>query len=226
VVRGWFDGWIRWEKKHKHGRQLAVGVGAYVNTEPNTLAQIERVRRKEGRSSADGVSFFSYANMFPAPQPPANAGGAAPANAADAAVRAGAAFPTAAASSGSAGSGQPASRVAFLADGAGQSKGAFAQPASVPRMDWMDNPKTAFFAGRVEDANRRPVDGAVILVKGGFFSRARRVESDGNGWFGLANLKPGKYKMWAEHASRKSAALKVELKLHQGAGATIRLPAL
>ena len=31
-VRGWFDGWIRWEKHHAHGRQLAVGLGAYRNT--------------------------------------------------------------------------------------------------------------------------------------------------------------------------------------------------
>ena len=26
-VRGWFDGWMRWEKQHQHGRQLAVGLG-------------------------------------------------------------------------------------------------------------------------------------------------------------------------------------------------------
>ncbi len=225
VVRGWFDGWIRWEKKHKHGRQLAVGVGAYVNTQPNTLAQIERVRRKEGRHSADGVSFFSYASMFPAAQPAANAGGSAPASAADAAVRAGAAFPTAAASTPT-GTGLPqsASRVAFLADGAAQAKGAFAQPASVPRMDWMENPRTALLAGRVEDSNKRPVDGALIFLKGGFFSRARRLESDGNGWFGSASLKPGKYKMRAEHGGRKSVAQKIEVRPGQPSRLQIQLP--
>ena len=31
-VRGWFDGWMRWEKNHSHGRHLGVGLGAYRNT--------------------------------------------------------------------------------------------------------------------------------------------------------------------------------------------------
>lgn len=219
VVRGWFDGWIRWEKKHKHGRQLAVGVGAYVNTEANTLAQIARVRRKEGRHAADGVSFFSYSSIAAASQPAPAAQTSAP----ESAVRAGAAFPTATPASQA--TATSASRVAFLAEGAGQARGAFTAPASVPRMDWIDSPRTALFAGRVEDSNKQPVDGAMIFAKGGFFSRARRVESDGNGWFGFASLKPRKYKIWAEHNGRRSAPVHVELNLRQSPGATLQLPA-
>lgn len=60
-VRGWFDGWIRWEKRHKHGRQLAVGLGAYRNTPDDLLAQIARVRTPEHGQRVEGVSFFSYA---------------------------------------------------------------------------------------------------------------------------------------------------------------------
>ena len=30
-VRGWFNGWIAWEKKHKADRQLAVGIGGYLS---------------------------------------------------------------------------------------------------------------------------------------------------------------------------------------------------
>jgi uncharacterized lipoprotein YddW (UPF0748 family) len=59
-VRNWFDGWIRWEKRHRHGRQLAVGLGAYRNTHADTLAQIARVRAADGGHRADGVSLFSY----------------------------------------------------------------------------------------------------------------------------------------------------------------------
>ncbi|HYG97773.1 MAG TPA: family 10 glycosylhydrolase [Terriglobales bacterium] len=62
--RGFFDGWIQWEKKNKSGRQLVVGVGSYLNSAEGTLAEISRVRKPEGRYAADGVSFFSYASLL------------------------------------------------------------------------------------------------------------------------------------------------------------------
>ena len=60
-VRGWFDGWMRWEKRHKHERHLAIGLGAYRNTPEHTLHQIARARQSERGRRANGVSFFSYA---------------------------------------------------------------------------------------------------------------------------------------------------------------------
>jgi uncharacterized lipoprotein YddW (UPF0748 family) len=70
-VRNWFDGWIRFEKRNKHGRQIAVGLGAYVNSPEQVLAQIARARRPEGKTAADGVSFFSYSSMTrPRPEAP------------------------------------------------------------------------------------------------------------------------------------------------------------
>jgi len=222
VVRGWFDGWIRWEKQHKHGRQLAVGIGAYVNTEANTLAQIERVRRKEGRNSADGVSFFSYASLAPAPTAATTNGSAAPVTSVDAAVRADAAFPTASPTTAAA---QPRARGAFLAEGAGPAKGAFPSAVKVPQMNWTRDGQRVVMVGRVEDANKQPVDGAIIILKGGFFSRAQRMESDGNGWFGSASIKPGKYRIWAEHAGRKSGVLRIQLRLREGSTTVLQLPA-
>jgi uncharacterized lipoprotein YddW (UPF0748 family) len=58
--REWFNGWIRFEKMQTHGRQLAVGLGAYMNQPQDTLAQIVRVRQPENKGRASGVSFFSY----------------------------------------------------------------------------------------------------------------------------------------------------------------------
>ncbi len=212
TVRGWFNGWIQWEKKHKHGRHLAVGVGAYVNSQQNTLAQIERVRAREGRNSADGVSFFSYANLFPATPPPGTAPPAgASVSAADAAVRAGAAFPTGTPTPGAAPS-APRERVAFLADGAADRKGAFAEPAPVPRMPWIDSPRTGWIAGTVK--SDAPLESVRVVVKKGFFSRARRMEVDGNGWFGFTNLKPGRYKVWVE--TGKTRAQQVTLQVDAG----------
>jgi len=55
--------WIQWEKSHKHGRQLAVGIGAYLNSKEANLAQIARALERVGRR-IDGVCFFSYAKPF------------------------------------------------------------------------------------------------------------------------------------------------------------------
>jgi hypothetical protein len=30
------------------------------------------------------------------------------------------------------------------------------------------------------------------------FRRAKRVETDGNGYFGLTNVKPGRYRVWLD----------------------------
>ncbi len=58
VVRGWFDGWIAWEKRERRDRHLVVGLGAYLNTQDDVLAQVERVRQRQGRDTVNGVSFF------------------------------------------------------------------------------------------------------------------------------------------------------------------------
>lgn len=63
VVREWFNGWIDWEKKHKHGRQMVIGVGSYMNRPQGTLAQIERIRSGQGKDRADGFSLYSYNSL-------------------------------------------------------------------------------------------------------------------------------------------------------------------
>ncbi len=163
-VRGWFDGWIAWEKRHTHGRQLAVGLGAYRNTPEDTLAQIERVRRPEGKGRASGVSFFSYAS--PRSTPAAGA-----------------------------------DKIAFLAEGAAGRPAAFARPAPVPPMPWIDRPARGWIAGTVKASAPSGMDTVVVKIKrAGFrpFSRARRVSTDGSGCFGLTNVKPGTYRVWLD----------------------------
>ena len=66
-VRGWFDGWLRWEKAHTHGRAIVAGLGAYRNAPADLLAQVSRARSAEGQARLLGVSFYSYAS----PQLPA-----------------------------------------------------------------------------------------------------------------------------------------------------------
>ncbi|MEX2273932.1 MAG: family 10 glycosylhydrolase [Vicinamibacterales bacterium] len=168
-VRGWFDGWIRWEKQHGHGRHLAVGLGAYRNTPAHTLAQIARARTAEnGRIT--GVSFFSYAvpSPLPARQPGVNPS------------------PVIA----------PSERLAFLAEGVDGVPAAFPRPAPVPPMPWIENPEHGWIAGTVSGTSPGTVDDVAIkITRKRFwpFGNSRYVRTDGNGFFGLAKLKPGRY---------------------------------
>lgn len=159
-VRGWFNGWIGWEKKHEHGRQIAVGLGAYLNAPENTLAQIARVRKARGKNRVYGVSFFSYAAPHLANAPASS----------------------------------DPDPLAFLASGTNGVPGAFAHPASVPVMPWIAAPRYGWIAGVVTP----PADRVKVTVRRtGFswFRRARAVWTDGNGFFGLTNVKPGRYRI-------------------------------
>lgn len=185
-VRTWFDGWIRWEKRHTHDRQLAVGLGAYRNQPQHTLAQIARVRRPDGGRHVDGVSFFSFAVPRTPPQ-------AKPAESYAAAV-----VPQ-----------LGADGIAFLAEGIAGTPGAFARPAPVPPMPWIGRPEYGWIAGIVTAATPNHADGATVKIKRtGFalFRRARSVQTDGNGFFGVTNVAPGRYRVWLERPGQKSAA--------------------
>jgi uncharacterized lipoprotein YddW (UPF0748 family) len=163
--RGWFDGWIRWEKQHRHGRQLAVGLGAYLNTPDDLLRQIARVRRPEEGERANGVSIFSYAVPQIPPKEPSAPG---------------------------------SDRLAFLG-------AAFRLPAPVPPMPWIDTPTTGWIAGTVTAVSPEQADGATIKIRrAGFslFRRTRRIEADGNGYFALTSVRPGRYRVWVDSRSK------------------------
>ena len=58
----WFDNWIEWEKNHRAGRHLMIGLGAFLNTTEDTLAQARRALDPSARGGrAQGVAFYSYA---------------------------------------------------------------------------------------------------------------------------------------------------------------------
>jgi uncharacterized lipoprotein YddW (UPF0748 family) len=189
-VRGWFDGWIAWEKQHKHGRQLAIGLGAYRNTPDDLLAQIARVRARSRNAGADGVSFFSYA--VPRLPPQVLPGSDLPA------------VPDPAASG--------PDRLSFLVRGTGSRPGAFARPAPVPAMPWIERPTHGWIAGTLDASAAGTIDGATVKAKRtGFalFRRARTVKTDGNGYFGLTNLKPGRYRVWVEDGAKPQRRVEV-----------------
>lgn len=204
VVRGWFDGWIAFEKRNTSGRHLVVGLGGYRNPPAATLAQVARVRAPEGPHRAHGVSLFSYAAPVAAPPRPD-----APAEPPSLSVT-------------------PAStpaRLAFLAEGADGAPGPFAAPAPVPAMPWIDAPVEGMLAGTLTGP-REAVDGRVIAFKrtGGFswFRRPTKLPADGNGFFGTARLRPGRYKVWVDG----QRGGRVEAQVEAGRVARVALPTM
>ena len=189
-VRGWFNGWIRWEKRHKHGRQLAVGLGAYRNTPEDLLAQIARVRTADGRGRADGVSLFSYA--VPRLPPQVAPGSDLPAVVDVAAIGPG--------------------RLAFLKDGIGNGPGPFARPARVPPMPWIERPERGWIAGTVNAPAPGRADGLTVKARRtGFslFRRTKRAQADGSGYFAFTNLKPGRYRLWVDEGANEREPVEV-----------------
>lgn len=201
-VREWFNGWIAWEKRYKAGRLLVIGVGGYLSTADNVLAQLARARAPEGKWRADGTSIFSYFR-------PAAVSLAANPEAAPAAEIA-----------------DPA-RLDFLINGAGASAPAYAGPVAPPPVPWLDRPATGWLAGTMADEAGSVVEGATIRIRrAGLFRRTLRVTSDGNGWFGRTQLKPGTYRVSVEAPPGQPAAVRTaRVEIRAGTVARVALAA-
>jgi uncharacterized lipoprotein YddW (UPF0748 family) len=198
-IRDWFNGWISFEKRHQHGRQIAPGIGAYQNTQEEVLAQIARVRQAApGGSHAPGMSLYSYGGIFRL-QPMAAAGtaaGTAPA-APVAAVAGNGGKDLQALRS------DPIERTAFL--GAGP----FAAAAAIPALKWVESPTRGGISGTLKKTDGSGVDGGMVRVrKASWFASTHRVVADGNGNFGIANLKPGSYRV---QSGENGKAMKVSV---------------
>jgi uncharacterized lipoprotein YddW (UPF0748 family) len=192
VVRSWFDGWIQWEAQNKNGRQLAVGLGTYLNPPESTLAQIERARHAGKKYHPDGVSLFSYFAPYAASVSPPGSS------------------PTQVSTSVDTSS----NRLSFLATGVvgnASSQGAFGVAASIPKMDWIEHPVKGWLAGFARQG-AVPADGAVVeLKRAGSWGRSQRTLADGSGFFGFSNLRPGTYHARVKTSHGRQSRVNVEI---------------
>ncbi len=235
-VRDWFNGWIRWEKRHQHRGNIVVGIGAYLNEPKNTLAQIERVRRAEHGKFVEGVSFFSYYGLAKR-APAAAAAPPAPSAVSDASTPTliPAAIPVAGATPAPAPGANAAPVAAPVASapavppvivpptpspviGFFTESGVFAQAVPVPKPDWLEHPREGWVAGTVR-AGGAAADGATVeLRRKGLFHRTQRAQTDGNGFFGFSNLKPGHYRV------RSGQGRAIEIEVAAGQVTRIEMP--
>lgn len=178
TTKAWFDGWIRWEKQHKHGRQLAIGLGNFLNRPEATLAQVERVRHNEGEIMADGLAFYSYATPTSRALRSRTRGPSVPQEISDG--------------------------LEYLLRGPYTSQGPLRTPVPIPTMDWIEHPRTGWLAGVVRSPDGKPIDSASVVLLAAASQSPREVQqttSDGSGYFGFANLAPGRYDVEAANSA-------------------------
>jgi uncharacterized lipoprotein YddW (UPF0748 family) len=69
----------------------------------------------------------------------------------------------------------------------------FAEPATVPEMTWKTTPTTGHLAGTVAGADGGLDQTELTVRRLGAGAETRSAVTDGNGWFGLVDLAPGRY---------------------------------
>ncbi len=190
----WYNRWIEWEKDHQYGRQIVIGPGSYMQYIEDTLYQIRRAQSPSNLGNyAAGVSLYTYGSSHLYSND--DYAGGAPA----------ATLPR-----------QPHRYLpesndllfATLSQTGGYwdpvfdtfipTRPVFPAPAAIPEQPWKIRPQTGFLMG-VVSAEGKPVDHLRITVEPVrtlFKKQPRRLTvTDGNGWFGLAELPPGRYRV-------------------------------
>lgn len=81
-------------------------------------------------------------------------------------------------------------------------------------MDWVQRPTRGWLAGSVQDAYGQAMDGIEVRVKrAGWspFRRTLRTVTDGNGFFGFTNLRPGRYRIGLAAGPKQIRVTEVEV---------------
>ena len=197
-----FDDWMRFTiaTAHANGRLGLIGLGAYLNGIEGTLRQARRARE----AGADGIVFYSLAatneavtsNPFTYP----SAGVSTPERSSSdffAALR------TGASASGATRYESPALAPLFVS------------PVPVPA-----TPLThGHVMGFARDVDGVLLDGATVTIEHLGNGSKRTVTSDGNGFFGFAQLLPGTYRV------SSAAGSSCELEVTAGEVITAEVPA-
>lgn len=98
--------------------------------------------------------------------------------------------------------------------------------AAVPAMPWIEHPERGWIAGTLAAGAGSDNDDVVVKVKRKRFwpfGRTTRVRTDGDGYFGLANVKPGRHEVSVDARGKRAA--KVEVRAEAGKVTRVNLSA-
>ncbi|RPJ30833.1 MAG: hypothetical protein EHM35_12465 [Planctomycetaceae bacterium] len=194
-----YEQWNEFTKDNQYDRQAAIGAAVYLNYIDGTVAQI----RKALAPSAAGnqaVGWIAYSYRTP-----------------DALTNANQSL-------------GPAQRIELIRALTQPSEydpitpPVFAEPAPLPAMPWKDQPTLGHLMGTVKTPDGEPFDQLLVYLYDAETDEliATRV-TDGTGWFGFANLAPGRYKVKVDHARAHGHHSTVTVGVSVGQVATVEL---
>lgn len=217
----WYDQWIEWEKDNQYGRQIVIGPGTLSQYIEGALEQIRRAQAPSAQGNyAAGVCLFAYGashlyscDDFKAP---------------------------------GAGKGFPRQPYAFLPETNGwlfpllsqegsytdpvlktviKTQPVFPTPAKIPDMPWKSTPTTGHLMGQISSPIQMKYDRVKVIVQSLSPNESevrREAYTDGSGWFGFAQLPPGRYQVWIDdQAFPQATPLDVVIHLGQVTEANI-----
>ncbi len=191
----WYDKWIEWEKNHQYGRQIVIGPGIFTQYIEQSLEQIRRAKAPSAIGNyGAGVALFSYGASHaysnkdfekhkdskdlprqPHPFLPETNNWLF----------------------------QLLSKEGCYTDPVLKTdvitQPIFPTPAEIPDLPWKTNPTKGYLMGTIVGPFGNAYDHWKVKVESVSFEGSQQiyheVYTDGSGWFGLAELPPGEYRV-------------------------------
>jgi len=196
--RAWYEHWNEYIKDHQYDRQAAIGSALYLNSIPDSVAQIRKALAPSAAGNvAHGWVGYSYANpdsLATTNQRPRDTSRAELTRALT----------------------QPSEYDPVTPP-------VFAGPAVVPEMTWKTQPSTGHVMGTVTTAEGVPFDQVALELRDAETDAllGRRL-TDGSGWFGFVDLEPGRYKVLVD-GDRAQGRRVVVFTVRAGAVTTVQI---
>jgi uncharacterized lipoprotein YddW (UPF0748 family) len=190
-----FNQWLAWLNTHQYNRAGVIGIGGLSNAIEGTLRQTRRSLATPNNLA--GVIFFSMAtsNVAITSNPYAIPPGATPAR------------PFAEFASGLT-TGKSISGATLYEPAVDAANPIFAEAAAIPVFAWKSAPTKGHLMGFAKRPDGTAIDtGAVTVINADTNAVVRTTTTDGNGFFGVVDLTPGRYTVNIEAPATASSVV-------------------
>lgn len=191
----WYDQWIEWEKDHQYNREIIIGPAIYMQYIEQSLDQIRRAQApSQAENYAAGIALYSYGstNIYGCDDykdPNSSASKALPRQPQIFNLETNEWYYRMLSNPG--GYTDPVLNTYI------PTEPVFPTPAAIPKLRWKSHPVKGYIMGTVSDLNGDTYDHQKVTVEGPV---TREAYTDGSGWFGLAELPPGHYRVKIDKA--------------------------